>query len=185
VFVAIAFLTALFSFRAFFVIFGKKSRKKLKREFTVFFPIVILAVISTFGGVIIYFFNAIEPVLHSFDAFSFISLAAALLGVFVSYELFYAKKEEKTVLKMQRTAVKLEKYRYERFIIGVGNAVSDFGYYIGRFDSLLSSAASRAAESTFILSSKTREIENGDAFRYITAVVIGLIAVILVAVIFI
>ncbi len=185
VFVVIAFLTALFSFRAFFVIFGKKSRNKLKREFTVLFPIVTLAVISTFGGVIIYFFNAIEPILHSFDAFSFISLAAALLGVFVSYELFYAKKEEKTVLKMQRTAVKLEKYRYERFIIGVGNAVSDFGYYIGRFDSMLSSAASRAAESTFILSSKTREIENGDAFRYITAIVIGLIAVILVAVIFI
>jgi hypothetical protein len=44
---------------------------------------------------------------------------------------------------------------------------------------------SRAAESTFVLSSKTREIENGDSFRYITAVIIGLTVIILVAVVFV
>ncbi|MCL4398695.1 MAG: hypothetical protein M1322_00470 [Candidatus Parvarchaeota archaeon] len=184
-FVFVAFLTALFSFRAFFAIFKGKANKRLKKEFNIFFPIIFLSVISAVGGVFLFFFKGIINIAYSFDAFSFIALAASLLGVFISYEIFYLRKTQSFAAKMNGFAEKLSGYNYERFIIAIGNAISAFGFYVGKFDFMFSNAMSRAAESTFILSSKTREIENGDAFRYLTAVIVGLTAVILVAVIFI
>lgn len=184
-FVFVAFLTALFSFRAFFAIFKGKANKRLKKEFNIFFPIIFLSVISAVGGVFLFFFKGIINIAYSFDAFSFIALAASLLGVFISYEIFYLRKTQSFAAKMNGFAEKLSGYNYERFIIAIGNAISAFGFYVGKFDFMFSNAISRAAESTFILSSKTREIENGDAFRYLTAVIVGLTAVILVAVIFI
>lgn len=184
-FVFVAFLTALFSFRAFFAIFKGKANKRLKKEFNIFFPIIFLSVISAVGGVFLFFFKGIINIAYSFDAFSFIALAASLLGVFISYEIFYLRKTQSFAAKMNGFAEKLSGYNYERFIIAIGNAISAFGFYVGKFDFMFSNAMSRAAESTFILSSKTREIENGDAFRYLTAVIAGLTAVILVAVIFI
>jgi NADH-quinone oxidoreductase subunit L len=184
-FVFVAFLTALFSFRAFFIIFRSKTKKPLKKEFNLFFPIVILAIISTVGGVFLYFFKGIISIAYSFDIFSFIALVASLLGVFISYEFFYLRKKQQLSDKIKNIAEKIAGYGYEKFIIAIGNAISTFGFYVGSFDFMFSNAMSRMAESTFILSSKTREIENGDAFRYITAVIIGLVAVILIAVIFI
>ena len=184
-FVFVAFLTALFSFRAFFAIFKGNANKRLKKEFNIFFPIIFLSVISAVGGVFLFFFKGIINIAYSFDAFSFIALAASLLGVFISYEIFYLRKTQSFAAKMNGFAEKLSGYNYERFIIAIGNAISAFGFYVGKFDFMFSNAMSRAAESTFILSSKTREIENGDAFRYLTAVIVGLTAVILVAVIFI
>ena len=184
-FVFVAFITALFSFRAFFVIFGSKTKKPLKKEFNLFFPIILLSIISTVGGVFLYFFNGIISIVYSFDVFSFIALAASLLGVFVSYEIFYLGKTRQLTEKMKSLSEKIAGYGYEKFIIAIGNSISTFGFYVGKFDFMFSNAMSRIAESTFILSSKTREIENGDAFRYITAVVIGLAAILLLAVIFI
>jgi len=184
-FVFVAFLTALFSFRAFFVIFENKAKKSLKKEFNLFFPIVVLSIISTVGGVFLYFFKSIISIAYSFDVFSFIALGASLLGVFISYELFYLGRKQKLTQKIRNISEKIADYRYEKFIITIGNAISTLGFYIGSFDLMFSNAMSRVAESTFILSSKTREIENGDAFRYVTAVIIGLVAVILIAVIFI
>lgn len=184
-FVIVAFLTALFSFRAFFVIFKGKANKGMKKEFNLLFPIILLSIISTIGGVFLFFFNDIINIAYSFDVFSFIALASALLGVLVSYEFFYLRKGQSFESKMSQIGSRLANYRYERFIIAIGNAISDLGFYFSRFDSMFSNAMSRAAESTFILSSKTREVENGDAFRYITAVIIGLTAIILVALIFI
>ena len=184
-FVFVAFLTALFSFRAFFVIFRNKAEKPLKKEFNLFFPIVLLSIISTVGGVFLYFFKSIISIAYSFDAFSFIALAASFLGAFLSYELFYLSKTQQLTEKIRGISEKIADYGYERFIIAIGNTISTFGFYVGRFDFMFSNAMSRMAESTFIMSSKTREIENGDTFRYITAVIVGLIAVILFAVIFI
>jgi NADH-quinone oxidoreductase subunit L len=184
-FVFVAFLTALFSFRAFFVIFRNKAEKPLKKEFNLFFPIVLLSIISTVGGVFLYFFKSIISIAYSFDVFSFIALAASFLGAFLSYELFYLSKTQQLTEKIRGISEKIADYGYERFIIAIGNTISTFGFYVGRFDFMFSNAMSRMAESTFIMSSKTREIENGDTFRYITAVIVGLIAVILFAVIFI
>ena len=184
-FVFVAFLTALFSFRAFFVIFRSKTKKHLKKEFNLFFPIMVLSIISAVGGVFLYFFKGIISIAYSFDVFSFIALAASLLGVFISYEFFYLGKTQQLTEKVKNIAEKIAGYGYEKFIIAIGNAISTFGFCVGRFDFMFSNAMSRVAESTFIFSSKTREIENGDAFRYITAVIIGLVAVILIAVIFI
>ncbi|MGC8533075.1 MAG: NADH-quinone oxidoreductase subunit L [Candidatus Parvarchaeum sp.] len=184
-FVFVAFLTALFSFRAFFVIFGSKTRKPLKKEFNLFLPIILLSIISTVGGVFLYFFKNIIQIAYSFDAFSFIALAASLLGIFFSYEIFYVGKTRKFKEMMKAISEGVANYGYEKFIIALGNAISAFGFYVGKFDFMFSNAMSRIAESTFILSSKTREIQNGDAFRYLTAVIIGLTAVILLAVIFV
>ncbi len=184
-FVIVSFFTALFSFRALFVIFGKKTNKPLKKEFITAFPILTLSVISVIGGVFLYFFNGIIQLKYGFDAFSFIALGAALLGIFTSYEVFYKGHAKNYSLRFYNIGKKLENYRYEKFIISFGNAFSKFGEYVAKFDTSLAYLSSVAAESTLILSSKTREIENGDAFRYITAVIIGLIAVILIAVIFI
>ncbi len=184
-FIFVAFLTALFSFRAFFVIFRIKATKGIKKEFNLLFPIVLLSIISTIGGIFLFFFKDIITIEYSFDIFSFIALASTLFGVFVSYEFFYLKKGQSFVSKMNSLGSKLANYRYEKFIIAVGNAISDLGFYFGKFDFMFSNAMSRAAESTFVLSSKTREIENGDSFRYITAVIIGLTVIILVAVVFV
>ena len=184
-FVIVAFLTALFSFRAFFIIFREKANKDIKKEVNLLFPIILLSVISILGGVFLFFFKYIINIAYSFDIFSFIALASALLGVFVSYELFYLKKGKSFESKMSLLGSKIANYRYERFIIAIGNAISDLGFYFGKFDSMFSNAMSRVAESTFILSSKTREVENGDAFRYISAVIIGLTAIILFAVVFV
>ena len=184
-FIFVAFLTALFSFRAFFVIFRIKATKGIKKEFNLLFPIILLSIISTIGGIFLFFFKDIITIEYSFDIFSFIALASTLFGVFVSYEFFYLKKGQSFVSKMNSLGSKLANYRYEKFIIAVGNAISDLGFYFGKFDFMFSNAMSRAAESTFVLSSKTREIENGDSFRYITAVIIGLTVIILVAVVFV
>lgn len=184
-FIFVAFLTALFSFRAFFVIFRVKATKGIKKEFNLLFPIILLSIISTIGGIFLFFFKDIITIEYSFDIFSFIALASTLFGVFVSYEFFYLKKGQSFVSKMNSLGSKLANYRYEKFIIAVGNAISDLGFYFGKFDFMFSNAMSRAAESTFVLSSKTREIENGDSFRYITAVIIGLTVIILVAVVFV
>jgi NADH-quinone oxidoreductase subunit L len=184
-FVIVAFLTALFSFRAFFIIFREKANKDIKKEVNLLFPIILLSVISILGGVFLFFFKYIINIAYSFDIFSFIALASALLGAFVSYELFYLKKGKSFESKMSLLGSKIANYRYERFIIAIGNAISDLGFYFGKFDSMFSNAMSRVAESTFILSSKTREVENGDAFRYISAVIIGLTAIILFAVVFV
>jgi NADH-quinone oxidoreductase subunit L len=183
-FVFVAFITALFSFRAFFVIFKNRAKKPFKKEFNLFFPIILLSIISTIGGVFLYFFKGIISIAYSFDVFSFIALAASLLGVLVSYEVFYLGKKHLLVDKMKNLSEKIAGYGYEKFIIAIGNAISALGFYIGRFDFMFSNAMSRMAESTFVLSSKTREIENGDASSYITAIIIGLVAVILLAVIF-
>lgn len=184
-FVFLAFLTALFSFRAFFVMFGRKAIKGLKKEFNVFFPIILLSLISATGGIFLFFFNRIESIAYSFDAFSFISLASALFGVLISYRLFYLKEAASFKSKTGEIAASMENFGYEKSIIAIGNAISAAGFYFGKFDLMFSDAMSRAAESTFILSSKTREVENGDAFRYVTAIVVGLVAVMLVAVVFI
>lgn len=184
-FIFVAFLTALFSFRAFFVIFRIKATKGIKKEFNLLFPIILLSIISTIGGIFLFFFKDIITIEYSFDIFSFIALASTLFGVFVSYEFFYLKKGQSFASKMNNLGSKLANYRYEKFIIAVGNAISDLGFYFGKFDFMFSNAMSRAAESTFVLSSKTREIENGDSFRYITAVIIGLTVIILVAVVFV
>lgn len=184
-FIFVAFLTALFSFRAFFVIFRIKATKGIKKEFNLLFPIILLSIISTIGGIFLFFFKDIITIEYSFDIFSFIALASTLFGVFVSYEFFYLKKGQSFASKMNSLGSKLANYRYEKFIIAVGNAISDLGFYFGKFDFMFSNAMSRAAESTFVLSSKTREIENGDSFRYITAVIIGLTVIILVAVVFV
>ncbi len=184
-FIFVAFLTALFSFRAFFVIFRVKATKGIKKEFNLLFPIILLSIISTIGGIFLFFFKDIITIEYSFDIFSFIALASTLFGVFVSYEFFYLKKGQSFASKMNSLGSKLANYRYEKFIIAVGNAISDLGFYFGKFDFMFSNAMSRAAESTFVLSSKTREIENGDSFRYITAVIIGLTVIILVAVVFV
>ena len=184
-FVFVSFLTALFSFRALFVIFGKKAKKPLKKEFNTVFPIITLAVLSTIGGAFLYFFDDIIKISHAFDYFSFISLAAALIGVFVAYEIFYKDRAKVSSEHFYNIANKLENYRYEKFVIALGNCMQFIGNGIAKFDKMLANSASVAAESAFVLSSKTREIENGDAFRYITAVVIGLIAFIIIAVIFV
>ena len=103
----VAFLTALFSFRAFFVIFRSKAKKPLKKEFNLFFPIVLLSIISTIGGVFLYFFNGIISIAYSFDAFSFIALAASLLGLFISYEFFYLGKTQQLTEKIKGIAEKI------------------------------------------------------------------------------
>ncbi len=180
-FVIVSFLTALFAFRAFFVIFGKKSNKSAKKEFNAAFPILTLSVLSVIGGVFLFFFKQIYPILYSFDAFSFIALAASLTGLFVSYELFYRSKSSNLTAKFSGLSKSLEKFGYERIIISIGNAFSSFGDILAVFDNKLSNGVSRVAESTFILSSRTREIENGDAYRYIIAIMIGLLAIIVIA----
>jgi NADH-quinone oxidoreductase subunit L len=184
-FVIVSFITALFSFRALFVVFGKRARKPLKKEFNTVFPVVTLVVLSTIGGVFLYFFGSIITMVQSFDYFSFISLAAVFLGVVISYFVFYKGKAESYTTKARDFAEKFENYRYEKLIITAGKAVSALGYGLAEFDSTLVKSVSTAAESTFFLSSKLREIENGDAFRYLTAIIIGVVAVVILAVVFV
>ena len=120
---------------------------------------MVLSIISTVGGVFLYFFKSIISIAYSFDVFSFIALGASLLGVFISYELFYLGRKQKLTQKIRNISEKIADYGYEKFIITIGNAISTLGFYIGSFDLMFSNAMSRVAESTFILSSKTREIE--------------------------
>ncbi len=182
-FVIVSFLTALFSFRALFVMFRNRGKKVIQQRSGAYIPVYLLAAISIFGGVILFFFNGLIPIAYRFDIFSYVSLAATLFGVYIAWGAFYVGRYRSVVSRFYSLAKKLDKYSYDKILDRIGRAFVGFGKVISELDRLLSDSFSRMAEATFFLSSKSRSIENGDALSYIDGVFVGLVIILLLVVV--
>lgn len=185
-FSAIAFLTALFSFRAFFLVFNRKSEVRLAKNVTSYLPIYVLTAIALFGGVIIFVFRQVASgFVYSVDMFTVITTAAALAGVYVSFSFFYGGKHANLAASLKGYANRLSGIGYDKALYKLGMAFVHAGESIGKFDDALSRFYSGAADTSLLLSSKARRIETGNVETYIMAILIGLIATLAVASVFI
>lgn len=185
-FVLLSFLTALFAFRAFFLVFGKSSSSKLSSSLPASLPIYILTLVSTiFGVAVLYFTNIIPDFSYSFDSFTFLSVAASLLGVFLAFEIFSRGNYKKVSDMAKSITVYFSNNTYDMILNSVGEAFVLFGIVLGRFDDLLSTFYDNLAESALKLSSKSRRLQSGDTQTYIMAIFVGLIALLLVASVYI
>ncbi|MCL5009429.1 MAG: hypothetical protein M1433_00375 [Candidatus Parvarchaeota archaeon] len=185
VFTVISFLTALFSFRAFFLIFNRKG-VKLDRKVSTAMPIYILSIISTIGGATLFFFSKVlAGFMYKIDIFTVITTAAAFLGVYVAFEVFYKDKLSTASASFKDVANKLMRVAYDKILFSIGMSFVSAGDAVGKFDNALSKFYDRSADSALFLSSKSRRIENGNVETYIIAILIGIIASLVVASVFV
>ena len=185
VFTIVSFLTALFSFRAFFVIFRKKTVSGLKKSFSSVAPIILLSILSVIGGLAVISFSRIINLPYRIDVFDFISLAAAVAGVLVAYTIFYRGVGTKIRSSLANAALRISGYGYDRILDGIGEAFMKIGRAMNVFDSALNGFYRSLGRYSLLMSSNSRKIEDGDAQTYITAILVGLLAVIAVAVVFV
>ncbi len=185
-FVILSFLTALFAFRIFFLVFNQRAEEKLERSKESYIPIYILSAISLVGGLLIFSFtNVIASFTYVLDAFTLIDVLAALLGVFVAFEFFYRSKYQNFAMNVKNLASYLSRYAYDSLLTAVGNFVIWVGSLFGLFDSKLSTFYDKLADGSLFLSSKSRKIEDGDTQTYILAIMVGIIAILAVASVYI
>ncbi len=182
-FVVISFLTALFAFRAFFIIFSSNRSRPTLKDPAAYFPVYILAAVSSVGGSFLLFFNNLLPIQYRLDMFSYLSLVAAALGIYMALELFYYKKASRMVAKLYLLSDRIANYRYDNILLYTGNSIVGFGEVVAEFDNVLARSFSRLAASAMYLSSKSRRIQNGDALSYIDAIFIGMVALLLLVVV--
>ncbi len=185
IFLLLSFLTALFSFRALFVAFGKGSGPRPIKNMYAYIPIIILSAISILGGVLLFYFSGVILINYSFDAFSVISVIASLLGVYVAFELFSRSRLPSAVSRSKAASVNLSKYGWDKIITAFGGSFMLFAVWIGRVDDAFIRLFSRLGEGFISLASASRAIENGDATAYVAAVLLGLVIIIAVAVVFV
>lgn len=181
-FTVIAFLTSLFAFRAFFLVFNGSSSAKLTRSAASSLPIYTLTAIAIMGGVFVFFFRSIiSSFAYTADTFTIITTAAAFAGVYISFLVFYKEKYGRLSLSFKKTANKLADIGYDKLLFKFGMSFVAAGEAIGKLDALLSSFYNSVADAALSFSSKLRKTETGDVETYITAILIGLIAIIAVA----
>ncbi len=185
-FVALSFLTALFAFRMFFLVFNQKAEEKLEIQKESAIPMYLLSAISVVGGLLMFSFtNIVASFTYILDIFTLIDVLAALLGVFVAFEFFYRSKYQIFSMKAKNLAIYLSRHSYDSILAAAGRSVARIGYLVGLFDSKLSIFYDKLADGSLFLSSKSRRIEDGDTQTYIFAIMIGIIAILAVASIYI
>jgi NADH-quinone oxidoreductase subunit L len=185
-FVIIAFLTALFSFRAFFLIFNKRSNQKIEMRFSAAIPIYILASLSAAGGAIVIVFNRVLlNFAYSIDIFTLATIMSTIIGIVIAYELFYLNRIDKLYSIRHITDKLISRISYDSLITDVGNLVVHMGNVVAKFDALMSRFYEGSAYTALFMSSKSRKLENGDTHSYIIAILIGAIAILAVATVFI
>ncbi|MCL4399518.1 hypothetical protein M1293_03395 [Candidatus Parvarchaeota archaeon] len=181
IFIAISFFTALYSFRAFFVMFSRRSQKNLRKSFPAYFSIYILSIISIIGGSLLFTFSSIINIHYSFNVFVFIDVVSAFVGVYFGYAFFYKSEMAGLRYAMRNAADRFNRYKYDRLVYSIGRAFVRLGVAAARFDDGLSSFYSALASGSIFLSSSSKKIQNGDAHTYMIAIFIGLLALISIA----
>ena len=185
-FVIISFLTALFAFRIFFVVFNQRAEEKLEKQKESYIPIYVLSAISAVGGLLMFSFtNIIANFTYVLDGFTLIDVLAALVGVFVAFEFFYRSKYPHFSMKVKSMVSYLSKHSYDSILSSIGGFVVLVGALVGLFDSKLSIFYDKLADGSLFLSSKSRRLEDGDTQTYILAIMVGIIAIFAVAAIYI
>ena len=130
-------------------------------------------------------FGKIISLPYRVDVFDFVSLFAAIAGVMLAYAVFYRGMGNKTRSSFANAADAIARYRYDGFLNRLGEAFMSAGRALDVFDSALNGFYHSLGRYSLIMSSNSRRIEDGDAHTYITAILIGLLAVIAVAVVFV
>jgi NADH-quinone oxidoreductase subunit L len=124
--VVTAFITAVYSFRLFFLVFyGKKSVEKVHRPSTVMrIPLVILGGLTLIAGALyFYLFDYFDDPFVTRDEFAIedelptvaFSLAIVLAGIFLAWKVYGDGK--RTVAITNPTLLKLQKFLYEGYYI--------------------------------------------------------------------
>ena len=181
-FVFLAFLTALFSFRLFFIVFGKRSSTRLERSPVSAIPIYLLSLFSVVGGVMaLYFTNLIPSFAYSFDLFTLCSFVAAVLGVVTAFEIFGKGRYDGLLIGIKLRLKFLFDHPYDGFLTQVGSLFIRLGAIFARFDDMLSAFYDKLADSALLLSSNSRRVQNGDTQTYVAAILVGLVAILIVA----
>ncbi len=181
-FVFLAFLTALFSFRLFFIVFGKRSSTRLERSPVSAIPIYLLSLFSVVGGVMaLYFTNLIPSFAYSFDLFTLCSFVAAVLGVVTAFEIFGKGRYDGLLIGIKLRLKFLFDHPYDGFLTQVGSLFIRLGAIFARFDDMLSEFYDKLADSALLLSSNSRRVQNGDTQTYVAAILVGLVAILIVA----
>ncbi len=181
-FVFLAFLTALFSFRLFFIVFGKRSSTRLERSPVSAIPIYLLSLFSVVGGVMaLYFTNLIPSFAYSFDLFTLCSFVAAVLGVVTAFEIFGKGRYDGLLIGIKLRLKFLFDHPYDGFLTQVGSLFIRLGAIFARFEDMLSAFYDKLADSALLLSSNSRRVQNGDTQTYVAAILVGLVAILIVA----
>lgn len=185
VFVLLSFITALFSFRAFFVAFKKTAAPRLKLELSVYVPVLLLSAIALFGGVIMFYFTGIIHTVYYVDIFSMVSMLAAFAGAYTAFELFLNRRLLRQVSAAKNAAIKLSERSFDSIITAFGIAFVSFADIVGRLDEKFISLFSWISNYFMSLGLASKEIQNGDSSTYIAAIFLGLVIVIIIAVMFV
>lgn len=185
-FVVLSFLTSLFAFRLLFTVFrsGALPSKKMYYTLSSALPIFLLAAITLFGGISLFYMYGLINASYSLDVSTLIDLIASFVGVLSAFWLFGSVNRNYWVSRLSSFADSLSSFSYNVILQLIGASVVYLGRSFADFDDALTSFYESVAKYSLILSFKSRRIEDGDVQTYISVMLIGLIIVLAVAVVF-
>jgi NADH-quinone oxidoreductase subunit L len=181
IFFALAvFLSALYIFRWFFIIFNQKKETKIDKkhevEASMKAPLPILGLLVVFGGIIIYFLMGwFDEEFHVNLTLSILSTLIILSAIFIAHKKYHREQQRKLTALQGYAA---EGFRFEKLYYYLSESAFNVSSAFFWIDKMIN----RLLDSIIIgldgLSARLRLIQTGRVQTYVTAIVMGFVTLI-------